>query len=64
MPFEKFITLHKREMCRDREHNPPSMIIVLEPGTHIWTCPKCGAKQSVFVAGNGGMMSISDKQPN
>lgn len=31
----------KREICQDREHNPPSHI-VLQPGqTMIHTCPSC-----------------------
>ena len=34
--------------CNDREHNPPGMI-VLKPGTYEYTCPSCGATQSVII---------------
>lgn len=41
MPFTKFTPFREQEICKDKQHNPPSMI-VLEPGIHEWTCPSCG----------------------
>lgn len=34
--------------CFSPEHNPP-MMMRLEPGEYIWTCPACG-KQQFFTA--------------
>lgn len=38
---KRAIEIGKQAMCQDREHNPPSHI-VLQPGqTMIHTCPRC-----------------------
>lgn len=47
MPFIE-IGKPPRPQCRDREHNPPSLIC-LPDGVHVWQCPTCGAKQVVRV---------------
>lgn len=46
--FIKYLPFNLPAFCQHPQHNPPSMI-VLEPGTHIWKCPGCGATQSVIV---------------
>lgn len=40
---KKIANLPKNETCRDREHNPPNMI-VYEDGVYEHTCPSCGNK--------------------
>ena len=47
MPFVDFQPI--KEPCMSPEHNPPSMM-VLQPGTHTWKCPKCGAIQKINVS--------------
>lgn len=57
MPTKKIADLPKytsewhgiKERCRDREHNPPSMV-VYEPGVYEHTCSSCGNKQTFVVA--------------
>lgn len=39
---------YKLPKCNSPEHNPP-MHIVLKPGVWEWTCPKCGATQTIVV---------------
>ena len=48
MPFKRYEPFEKQETCTHPEHDPPGMI-VLEPGTHVYECPRCGAEQSVIV---------------
>ena len=49
MPFTGYKPLGPEERpCFDSEHNPPSHI-VLDEGTHIWTCPACGRSQEIVV---------------
>jgi len=48
MPFTDFKPHPKEDRCIHPEHDPPGMI-VLEPGTHTYECPGCGAKQTFTV---------------
>jgi len=51
MPFRKLPNndkWHLQNGCKDREHNPPGLI-VLDDGVHEYTCPGCGHKQYIVV---------------
>lgn len=41
MPTRKVRDLQQPQVCRDREHDPPSMM-VFEPGEYEHWCPSCG----------------------
>lgn len=41
MPFKDYKPFDPVKFCTNREHNPPSHI-VLPAGTHNWQCPQCG----------------------
>lgn len=57
MPTRKIAEPNNRGYCRDREHNPPSMM-VYENGLYEHECPSCGAKQRFRV--NKPTFSIGD----
>jgi hypothetical protein len=46
--MKKIADWPEEKRCRDREHDPPTMI-VLEPGIYEHECPRCGKKQRVVI---------------
>ncbi len=48
MPTKKISDLPHQPICRNPEHNPPSMR-VFEPGVYEHTCPGCGHKMTFTV---------------
>jgi hypothetical protein len=48
MSFKKIETPNYKPPCKDRQHNPPSAI-VLKPGIYEWSCPSCGHKVRINI---------------
>lgn len=49
MPFTKYKPLDPQDRpCNHPEHDPPGML-VQEPGTYTWQCPRCGREVTYVV---------------